>query len=149
MHCTDTQLCPGCHAAAWGSGRMLGGGVFPKALGCCQKWPGTSLPYLCSLSVVCCSAEQRKSCRHHQKPSPVDDRHTDLPRRTQPGLSLPPVTLLDTSTARHQVSTEIRPPWVKVATWLGPALEAGPMLLLAMNCSHWSHCSSLPLWDQR
>lgn len=121
-------------------GEMLqGGDVFPKAPGCCQKWPGTSLHYLCSLSVVCCSAETRKSCRHHQKPCPVGDRHTDLPWRTQPGLSLPLVMLLDANTAqtkaRHQVSPEIRPPWAKVATWLSPALEAGPRLLLEMDHS--------------
>jgi len=37
---------------------------------------------------------------------------------------------------RPQASAEIRPPWPKAATWLGAALEAGPMLLLEMDRAH-------------
>lgn len=36
---------------------------------------------------------------------------------------------------RHQASTEVRPPWPKAATWLGPALAAGPTLPLETDHS--------------
>lgn len=50
--------------------------------------------------------------------------------------------------SRHQASTEVRPSWPKTATWLGPVLETGPLLLLETDGSHWWHCSSLLLWEQ-
>jgi len=80
-----TVLSPPLHCR---SRRSAWGVCFQKLQAAVRDHQTPSFAAFCSLTLACWPWQERKSCKRHREPCPVDDRHTDPPWRTQPAVTL-------------------------------------------------------------